>query len=81
MRKTRMRKTRMLKARVGIIAHVVLAAIVVGFTTTAAITVYSLADLSWLFGEEPDTSGAPVYVIQVKHYGADNDGGQQIEEK
>ena len=75
----RMRKTRMLKARVGIIAHAVLAAIVVGFTTTATITVYSLADLTWLFGEEPDTSGAPVYVIQVKHYGADGDGDKEVE--
>lgn len=66
---SRMRRTRTLKAWVGIIAHVALTAFVMGLSTAAAITVYSLADLEWLFGKEPDTSGAPTYVIQVKRYG------------
>lgn len=65
---SRMRRTRKIKAWVGIIAHTLFAAFVVGLSTTAAITVYSLADLQWLFGEEPDTSGSPTYVIQVKRY-------------
>ena len=70
---SRMRRTRKIKAWVGIIAHTLFAAFVVGLSTTATITVYSLADLQWLFGEEPDTSGSPTYVIQVKHYGDENE--------
>lgn len=70
---SRMRRTRTIKAWVGIIAHAVFTAFVIGLSTSTAITVYSLADLEWLFGKEPDTSGTPTYVIQVKRYGDEHE--------